>query len=294
MTDLEAPMSHTATVPVQQGGEAPTERRPVPWRRIFLFAGMVVVGVVMIYPFWFMIDTSLRTQQQYQSGHGHSLHSWSTLSGALPIGRQLLNSMFVCVASIAIIVVVSATAGFAFAKLRYRGATPVFLAILAAMLIPMQSIIIPAYVNVSKLNLLDTYFGAVLIYAALGTPFATFLMTAYFRGLPDELIEAAIVDGLGYGQVFTRIALPLAVPAIVTVTVLQFIQIWDDLLIGLLFLQNPDQRTITVGLGALSAGRVTDIPVLMAGSLLSAIPAVVVYLVFQRHLISGLTAGIGK
>jgi ABC-type glycerol-3-phosphate transport system permease component len=252
---------------VRQSGEAPTERRPVPWRRILLFAGMVLVGVVMIYPFWFMIDTSLRTQQQYQSGDGHSLHSWSTLSGALPIGRQLLNSMFVCVASIAIIVVVSATAGFAFAKLRYRGATPVFLAILAAMLIPMQSII---------------------------TPFATFLMTAYFRGLPDELIEAAIVDGLGYGQVFTRIALPLAVPAIVTVTVLQFIQIWDDLLIGLLFLQNPDQRTITVGLGALSAGRVTDIPVLMAGSLVSAIPAVIVYLIFQRHLISGLTAGIGK
>ena len=84
------------------------------------------------------------------------------------------------------------------------------------------------------------------------------------------------------------------VPAIVTVVVLQFIQIWDDLLIGLLFLQNPDQRTITVGLGALSAGRVTDIPVLMAGSLVSAIPAVVVYLIFQRHLISGLTAGIGK
>lgn len=255
---------------------------------------MIVVGVVMIYPFWFMIDTSFKTQQQYQSGHGHSLHSWSMLSAALPIGRQLFNSMFVCVSSIAIIVVVSATAGFAFAKLRYRGATPVFLTILAAMLIPMQSIIIPAYVNISKLHLLDTYFGAVLVYAALGTPFATFLMTAYFRGLPDELIEAAIVDGLGYGQVFRRIAMPLAVPAIVTVTVLQFIQIWDDLLIGLLFLQNPDQRTITVGLGALSAGRVTDIPVLMAGSLVSAIPAALVYLIFQRHLISGLTAGIGK
>jgi len=287
-------MSDTVPVPVGRARPNPTARRPLPWRRLLLFAGMVVVGIVMIYPFWFMIDTSFKTQQQYQSGHGHSLHSWSVLSTALPIGRQLFNSMLVCVCSIAIILAVSATAGFAFAKLRYRGATPVFLTILAAMLIPMQSIIIPAYVNISKLSLLDTYFGAVLVYAALGTPFATFLMTAYFRGLPDELIEAAIVDGLGYGQVFGRIALPLAVPAIVTVTVLQFIQIWDDLLIGLLFLQNPDQRTITVGLGALSAGRVTDIPVLMAGSLLSALPAVLVYLIFQRHLISGLTAGIGK
>ena len=86
----------------------------------------------------------------------------------------------------------------------------------------------------------------------------------------------------------------MAVPAIVTVAVLQFIQIWDDLLVGLLLLQDPDQRTITVGLGALAAGRTTDIPVLMAGSILSAIPAIVVYLVFQRFLVNGLTAGMGK
>lgn len=255
---------------------------------------MVVIAVVMLYPFWFMIDTSFQTQAQYLAGHGHSVASWVKLPTVLPVAQQLLNSTIVCVSAIAIIVAVSTAAGFAFAKLRYRGASTVFLAIIAAMLIPMQSIIIPAYVNIAKLNLLTTYTGAVLVYAALGTPFATFLMTAYFRGLPDSLVEAAVVDGLGYVGVFRRIALPLAMPAIVTVTVLQFIQIWDDLLIGLLFLQNQSERTITVGLGTLSAGRVTDIPVLMAGSLLSAIPAIVVYLVFQRHLVRGLTAGIGK
>lgn len=279
------------TVPLPTASK---RRRRFSVGRGLLLALMLGIAFVMIYPFIFMIDTSFKTQNQYLSGSGHSFDSWSKLTSALPVGQQLVNSMIVCALSITIIVVVSTTAGFAFAKLRYTGATPVFIAIIAALLIPMQSIIIPAYVNISKFNLLNNYYGAVLVYAALGTPFATFLMTAYFRGLPDELIEAAIVDGLGYGRVFLRIAVPLALPAIVTVVVLQFIQIWDDLLIGLLFLQNPDQRTITVGLGALSAGRVTDIPVLMAGSLLSAIPAVVVYLIFQRHLISGLTAGIGK
>jgi len=119
-------------------------------------------------------------------------------------------------------------------------------------------------------------------------------MTSYFRGIPDDLVEAAVVDGLSYYGTFVRIALPLAVPAIITVIVLQFIQIWDDLLVGLLFIQEPAYRTITVGLGALSAGRVTDIPVLMAGSIVSAIPAVAVYLIFQRQLVNGLTAGIGK
>jgi multiple sugar transport system permease protein/raffinose/stachyose/melibiose transport system permease protein len=185
-------------------------------------------------------------------------------------------------------------AGFGFAKLHFNRQAFLFLGIIAAMLIPMQSIIIPAFVNLSRLHILNTYLGAILVYAALGTPFATFLMTAYFRGLPDDVIEAGIIDGLKYGAIFTRIALPMAVPAIVTIVVLQFIQIWDDLLVGLLFLQNTDQRTITVGLGVLASGRTTDIPVLMAGSLLSALPAIIVFLIFQRFLINGLTAGIGK
>jgi ABC-type glycerol-3-phosphate transport system permease component len=118
-------------------------------------------------------------------------------------------------------------------------------------------------------------------------------MATYYRGISDELIEAAVMDGLGYERTFWSIALPLSLPAIATVTVLQFIQIWDDLLVGLLFLQ-PGQRTITVGLAALSAGRTTSIPALMAGSFLSAVPAIVVYLIFQRHLIKGLTLGMGK
>lgn len=260
----------------------------------FLVVLMCVVTVVMLYPFAFMVDNSLKTQAQFDAGSGHSLSSWAKLARVIPVWRELLNSTIVAVLAIAVILVVSSLAGFAFAKLRYRFATLVFLGIVAAMLIPMQSIIIPAYVNLSKAHLLTGYWGAVLVYAALGTPFATFLMATYYRSLPDELVEAAIVDGLSYRSTFLRIALPMSVPALVTVTVLQFIQIWDDLLVGLLFLQNPDNRTITVGLGILSSGRTTDIPVLMAGSILSAIPAIAVYLVFQRHLVNGLTAGMGK
>jgi len=271
-------------------------RRPVRTRarRSVLFVVMVAVACVMLYPFWFMIDTSLKSNHQFLYGGGHSLTSWRLLTQALPVGRELLNSTIVCTASIAIILVVSTSAGFAFAKLRFRYATFVFLAIVAAILIPMQSIIIPAYVNIAHFNLLNSYAGAVLVYAALGTPFATFLMTAYYRSIPDEVIEAGVMDGLSFWGTFWRLALPLSVPALVTVTVLQFIQIWDDLLIGLLFLQNPAQRTITVGLGALAAGRTTDIPVLMAGSLISALPAIVVFLVFQRFLVNGLTAGVSK
>ncbi|MEK6648990.1 MAG: carbohydrate ABC transporter permease [Actinomycetota bacterium] len=263
-------------------------------KRGLTFVIMSLLAVVMLYPFVFMINTSFKSKEQFLGAAGHSIASWQKILTVMPVGRQLLNSTIVCVGAITIILAVSSLAGFALAKLTFRFSPVFFLGIVGAMLIPLQSIIIPAYINASHWHLLTGYWGAIFLYAALGTPFATFLMTSYFRGLPDDLIEASIVDGLSYPSVFRRIALPLAIPALVTIVVLQFIQIWDDLLVGLLFLQDPNYRTITVGLGALAAGRTTDIPVLMAGSLISAIPAIVVYLIFQKQLISGLTAGIGK
>jgi len=263
-------------------------------KRGILFLVMVAIAAVMLYPFWFMISTSFHTEAQYQAGHGSSLQSWTQLNSVIPIGQELINSTLICAAAIGIIILVSTSAGFAFSKLHFRGSNGVFLALVGGMMIPLQSILLPEYVNVSKLGLTNSYVGAVLVYAALGTPFASFLMTTYFRGLPDELIEAGIVDGLSYPSTLWRVALPLALPAIATVTVLQFVQIWDDLLVGLLFLQNPAERPITVGLGVLASGRTTSVPLLMAGSLISALPAMAVYLGFQRYLVRGLTLGVGK
>jgi multiple sugar transport system permease protein/raffinose/stachyose/melibiose transport system permease protein len=263
-------------------------------KKISIFAIMVVLAIGMLYPFIYMLDNSFKSKAQFFGAPGHSTASWRKLLSALPLGQQLINSTIVCAGAITIILFVSTLAGFAVAKLQSRVMPYIFLGIVGAMLIPLQSIIIPAYINASHLNLLNGYWGAILVYAALGTPFSTFLMTSYFRGLPDDLIEASVIDGLSFPKIFLRVGLPLAIPAIVTVIVLQFIQVWDDLLVGLLFITDPSYRTITVGLGALAAGRVVDIPVLLAGSLISAIPAIAVYLIFQRQLVSGLTAGIGK
>ena len=258
-----------------------------------LFVLMVVIAVVMLYPFWYIIDNAFRSAGQYDRQAGHSLAGWRQLLANLPVAGQMLNSTLVCAAAIAIILVVSTTAGFAFAKLRYRGSGLVFLLVVSALMVPLQSILFPEFVNLSNIGLTSSYAGAVLVYAALGTPFATFLMATYYRGISDELIEAAVIDGLGYERTFLQIAIPLSLPAIATITVLQFIQIWDDLLVGLFFLPT-NQRTITAGLATLSTGRTTSVPALMAGSLISAIPAIVVYLIFQRHLVKGLTLGMGK
>ena len=250
--------------------------------------------VVMLYPFWYMGENAFRSLEQYQLGRGFSLASWRELFRTLPVGRQLLNSTMLTSGSIALILAVSTTAGYALGVLRYRFSSVVFLVIVSSMMVPMQSIIIPEFVNLARLGFINHFYGAILVYAALGAPFSTFLMTAYFRRLPEDVIEAALIDGFGYVSIFFRLMLPLAVPAIVTVVVLQFIQIWDDLLVGLLFLQTPDVRPITVGLATVPSQHLLNVPVLMAGSLISAAPAIGVYLVFQRYLIAGLTTGVGK
>ncbi len=268
------------------------------WRRRvargLIYASLLGVSVIMLYPFWFMGRTSFRSLDQYYLGHGYSLSSWHDLFQALPVGRELFNSTLITVSSILLILVAATTAGYALGTLRYRFSGVVFLVIASAMMVPLQSMIIPEFINLAHLGFINHYYAAILVYSAIGAPFATFLMTTYFRRLPEDVIEAALIDGLGYGEIFFRIMLPLAVPAIVTVAVLQFVQIWDDLLIGLLFLETPAKRPITVGLATIPSQHFLDVPMLMAGSLVSALPAVVVYLIFQRYLIRGLTMGMSK
>jgi ABC-type glycerol-3-phosphate transport system permease component len=259
-----------------------------------MFAVMAVVAVVMLYPFLYMLLNSFKTEAQYQLGKGFSMASWRELFSSQPILRELLNSLVVAGCAVAVILVISTAAGFAFAKIRYRARSLVFVLVVACMFVPLPSIVIPEYINISKLGILDTYWGAIIVYAALGIPFSIFLMTTYFRSVPDDLIEAASIDGVSSLNMWWKLGVPLARPAIFTVAVLQFIQIWNDLLVGLLFLQNTNDRTVTVGIALLQSGRVLSVPALMAGSVMSVIPPIIVYVLFQKHLVRGITMGMGK
>jgi multiple sugar transport system permease protein/raffinose/stachyose/melibiose transport system permease protein len=262
--------------------------------RPLMYTVLAGITVVMLYPFYYMITTSLHSSEQYQLGGGFSLASWRNLFDVLPVWRQLLNSTIVSLGGIAVILAVSTAGGYSFAILRFRAATVTFLLVVGAMMVPLQSIIAPEFINMVdywRINHLDS---AIIVYAALGAPFSTFLMTTYLRRIPMDVMEAAMIDGLGWWRAYLRVILPLARPAMATIAVLQFIQIWDDLLVGLLFLQDPNVRPITVGLATIPGQHGLDVPLLMAGSLVSALPAVIVYLIFQRYLVTGLTMGMGK
>lgn len=260
-------------------------------QRALVFLVMCLLACVMLYPFYFASITSLRSNGQFIAGSGHSMDSWRHLGQNLPWGRELANSFLVALGAIAIILAVGSMAAYALSRLDLRGSGVILATVGVAMFIPLQSIIIPIYANAARIGLLDNYLGAILVYAALGTPFGVLIMTAFYRRIPGEVVEAGLLDGLGYFGVFGRLMLPLSGPVFATVTVLQFIAIWGDLLVGLLLLPTPDHRTITVGLGVLASGRTTDIPVLMAGSVISGIPAVLVFIALQRYFVRGLVAG---
>ena len=241
-------------------------------------------------PVAFMIVKSVTAQD---GTNALTFRAWAAvLSGQLP--QAGLISLSVSVVAIAVILSVGTVAAFGFAKLRFRGSQTIMAIIVVLMLVPAQTFIITEYFNFSRWGLIGNIPAVGVLYGATQLPFAIFIFTNFFRAIPDELVEAAVIDGASYPRAFWSIFLPLARPAMVTVGVLTFIGVWNDLLIALLFLPTPGQRTLSVVMAGAQDTRVFDVSQVMAGALLSAIPCIIVYLIFQRQIAVGLTAGTGK
>ncbi len=267
-------------------GKTSARRSP---RHLAASITLFVIGVALIYPLIDVIIASFRLQGTGQ----FTLQYWRAVFHQIPVWRELGMSALVTGTSVAGVLVVSVPAGYAYAKLSFRGARVIFGITVACMMIPVESMIIPEYSNLAKVGLVGSVLGTVLVFVGLGIPLSVFLMASYFKSLPDALLESGLVDGAGHLRIFLSIMLPLALPAIVTIGVLEFLAVWNDLLIALLFL--PIQsHTIAVGLAALQGNHILNTYVLVAGSVLSAIPPMIVYMLFQRHLVAGLTMGVHR
>lgn len=252
--------------------------------------GFVILAVLAsLYPFASLLITSLLPPVNGSFGQ-----LWADLFVQIPVGTYMLNSAIVAGGSMVLTATVGCMAGYGFSKLPFPGSAQIFAIIIAAISVPGATTIIPNYLNFAAWGGVGAYWGPIVMYAAGSTPFATVLMTSFFKALPDELVEGAIVDGASYVQVFLVILLPLAAPALATVGVLAFLGAWNDLLVSLLFLPDPAMRTISVGVATLQGVREGSLNLILTGSLFSAIPPILAFIFFQRHLVSGIVAGIGK
>ncbi|GAA1485071.1 carbohydrate ABC transporter permease [Brachybacterium fresconis] len=282
-----------------------TRRRRSPERRrpqdlLFLIPfGLVLV--VIVFPVVWMFYSSLRPAQEISQGitaqtvfSGLSLDSYARLFDETNFGRYLPNSIIVCGIGTVITVVVATLAGFALSRFSFRAKPLVMIILVATQLLPFVVLITPVYLFFAELRLLNSFAGLIIVYVAITTPLATLLMTGFLNSVPKTLDEAARIDGASTLTVITRVIAPLVWPGIVTVAVTAFIAMWDEFLFAQVFLTSESLKTVQVGIAGLFGEYGTDWGVVMAASVLAALPTIVLFSLLQRRLVAGMTAGAVK
>jgi ABC-type glycerol-3-phosphate transport system permease component len=210
------------------------------------------------------------------------------------MGQYTINSVIVIVPRVLGVLLLSCLAGYGFGKLRFPGRDTIFHFVLFGMMVPIQAIMIPIFYNVQKMGMINTFWALIVPALGMSMPFAVFFMRAFFRDLPNELMDSARIDGAGELQTFLRIMLPLTVPALASMLVFQFMWGWNDFLLPLLMIYTDKLRTLPVGLMYFRTRYTTNYSLVAAGVTLSSVPIVLIYALFQRSFVRGLTAGAVK
>ena len=260
---------------------------------------MLVLAVATIYPMVYSVNIALKSRREYVLDRlgittdfqvQNFIDAWTQAE----MGRYYLNSIIVTVISVGLILIFASMAGYALSHLSFRGSRAAFLIILATMMIPFQVIMVPFVKMMSQLGTMDSYPGLIIAYVSQFLPFTVYFMTAYYSGISQEITEAARVDGNGPLGVWARVMLPLGRPALLSMGILNALFCWNDILIALLIMQSPARRTVMVGVSALRGQYPDNVPTYLAGVLLVVLPLVIVYLIFQRQITAGVTAGATK
>lgn len=208
--------------------------------------------------------------------------------------RYILNSIIVTLGAEIIILATSAMAGYALGRFRFRFNGLIYTLILMGLMVPAKLLLVPLFIQLKAMGLLNSQFGLILVYAAGGIPAGVFIMTGFFRALPDALEGAARIDGAGEWTIFWRIMLPLVRPQLAIVAIYTAIPIWNDFLFPMVFLSSPTLKTIPQGLSVFFGEHAVDMGALFAGLTLAALPLVLTYLLLSEQFIKGLTAGAVK
>ncbi len=262
---------------------------------VFFYGVAILLAVIALIPFLWMISTSFKSRGALMSipiewiPENPTWDAYIKVFSKFPFAKTIANSLFISVSYTAITLLSSAMAAFAFAKLRFTGSRVIFGGYLATMMIPTQVTMIPLFVIMTKLGLKDSY--ASVIMPSIFRPFAIFLLVQQMRTIPEDLLAAARIDGAGVFQVFRKIALPLCIPSLATLSITTFMESWNDYLWPLLMLGDKNKMTLPIALSTLNGQYATEYNVLMAGSLISMVPIIVIYMIAQKQFKSGMMAG---
>ena len=279
-----------------------TTRRLSPRRRaarVSRHAALIVLSLLALFPVILIISTALKTEQDVKV---NPFGLFSTISmenlvkawTVADFGSYLGDSILLTVPSTVLAVVLSTAAGYAFARLPFPGRSIAFYAVVLGLLVPFFAYMIPLYFQLRGMGLLDTLTGTVLVLTTTGLAFGAFFMRAFFADLPQELDQAARLDGASEFRIFVQVMLPLATPGIGTLTVFTFLQNWNNFLVPLLYLPGGQYRPLTTGLYLFLGGRSIDIGPLAAGALITILPVILLFVLLQRQVTEGFLSGAVK
>jgi multiple sugar transport system permease protein len=268
-------------------------RRPA--ATVWVNAALLLGGLATAFPLLWMVSVSFMPTGAASSYPPPLLPSAPTLENYRQMfannsaGRYLLNSALLATTVTCISLVFNTLAGYAFAKLRFRGRERIFRGLLGALVIPGQVVMIPLFAIVKQLGLVSTYGGVVV--PAMASVFGIFLVRQYALSLPDELLEAARIDGASEARIFRSIVVPLMKPILVTLAILTFLATWNDFMWPLIVLTDQEVQTLPVAIAGLSREHVQDNELMMAGAVITVVPVLVLFLALQRYYIAGILAG---
>jgi ABC-type glycerol-3-phosphate transport system permease component len=262
-----------------------------------VWVGMLLILAATLFPFYWMINTSLKSQSEvFQSPPSFVSANW-TLAGYLQIwasrliGRYFLNSAVVSVGSTLLAMALSALAAYGFSRFRMRWERPLILLLLFTQMLPGTLLIIPYFQLMAKLHLINTYLSLILAYVSFALPFSTWMLIGFFRSIPLELDEAAMVDGCGRIGAFWRVILPLSVPGLVAVAIFTFLLAWNAYVFALVLTTDPKMFPLSVGIANMLGEYQVIWNEMMAAAVLATLPVFVLYGFLERYLVQGITAG---
>jgi multiple sugar transport system permease protein len=266
------------------------------WGRTLAVNGaLFVLALISIGPLLWMLSVSLMPAGEASAlpppllPSAPTLANYSELFERIGIGRYLFNSLLLATAITLISTLFNTMAGYAFAKLHFRGRERLFRYLLGVLVVPAQIAMMPLFLMLREMGLVNTMSGVVL--PAMANVFGIFLVRQYARGIPDELIEAARMDGASEARIFTQVILPLMKPILVTLATFAFLTSWNDFMWPLIVLNDSDLHTLPVALSNLSREHVQDNEMMMAGSVLTVLPVLLLFLALQRYYLQGLLLG---
>ncbi len=267
---------------------------------VLILLSLLTLSISNLYPLFYMFMNSIKSRTDYFinpfSVWGLKLtwDNYLTMISQFKILNLFKNSFIISFFSIMLLLCFGTVASYAFAKINFKGRNIIYLLVISTLFIPVQATIIPLYVLFSKVHLVNSHWSVIFMYVGMFIPEVILLMTSTFRGIPDDLIEAAKLDGAGYFDLIRYVIVPMGKPAIILCIIFYYIVTWNDLFTPMILLQSMDKRTVMVALAALLSRYSGDPTFQFAGLVLASIPAILVYAVFQRYIIKGISLGATK